>query len=100
MYRILWISCVMACGGSKADDPDAEAEADADVDADTDADTDSDTDTDTDPDPDPDGLTIDGVTSALNETVGTVVVVGWEQSADATVHLEFEFDEGVTLVSP
>jgi hypothetical protein len=48
----------------------------------------------------PPGNVLSEVTSVLHGTYQTIVIVSWTQSADAAVHVDYSFDEGVWLSSP
>lgn len=94
-----WLGVLLASAACRQE-PKSDSEP-ADVDADTDSDTDADSDTDTDTDTDVEPvLEITDPTTSLHPTVGSIVVVGWDQSEDATVHLEFSVDPGIWSHSP
>lgn len=53
-----------------------------------------------DTDPDPVDVEVSGLQWSLNEVVGSVIHARWTQDAQASVHVEYSFDEDVWLSSP
>jgi len=99
----------LGCSGSDGDDgktttgdadTDADADADADSDTDADADADADTDTDTDTGTVEAAPELSALAASLHPEFGSVVEVTWEQSAFATVHVEFQVDGEPMMSSP
>ncbi len=88
LFSLAAAPCLAGC----PDDPDADDDDDATVgDDDTTAGDDDDTTAA--------GDLVENVSWQIHETVGSIVVVAWDQLADAAVHLEFRVDDD-WLVSP